>query len=53
MYNKNEGKWWVGYNVNSYVESLHLNIDRVFKHLISYGRALHYCGAITEKEDPE
>ena len=26
----------IGYNVNRYVESLHLNIERDFKHLISY-----------------
>ena len=47
---ENEGKWRVGYNVN---ESLHLNIDRVCKHLFSYGRAFQYCGATTEKADSE
>ena len=38
----------VGYNVNRYVDSLYLNIDRDFKHIISYGRAFQYFGASTE-----
>ena len=48
-YNKNKGKGKVGYNVNRCVGSLHLNSDRDFKHLISYGRALQYFGDTKEK----
>ena len=50
-YNKNEGKGSVGYNVNRCVDSLHLNSDRDFKHIMSYGREFQYFGAITEKAD--
>ena len=37
----------VGHNVNRCVDSLHLNIDMDFKHLMSYGRVFQYLGAIT------
>ena len=50
-YNKNKGKGRVGYNVNRCVESLHLNSDKDFKHLMSYGREFQYFGATTEKAD--
>ena len=52
-YNKNKGKGRVGYNVNRCVESLHLNSDKDFKHLMSYGREFQYFGATTEKADSE
>ena len=38
---------------NRCAESLHLNSDRDFKHLMSYGRAFQYFGASTEKADSE
>ena len=50
---ENEGKGRVGYNVNRCVESLHLNSNRDFKHLMSYGRAFQYFGAIAEKANSE
>ena len=37
----------VGHNVNRCVDSLRLNSNRDFKHLMSYGRAFQYFGAIT------
>ena len=42
-----------GYIVNRCVESLHLNNDRDFNHLMSYGRVFQYFGAIIEKADSE
>ena len=44
---------YLGYNVNRYVDSLHLNSDRDIKYLISYGKAFQYFGATTEKADSE
>ena len=52
-YNTYKGKGRVGYNVNKFVESLHLNSNRDFKHLMLYGRAFQYFGAIAEKVDSE
>ena len=43
----------IGYNVNRCVESLYLNSDRDFQHLMSYGKALQYFRAITYKADSE
>ena len=39
--------------VNMCVDSLYLNSDRDFKHLMSCGRAVQYFGATTEKADYE
>ena len=43
----------VGHNVNRCVDSLRLNSDSDFKHLMSYGRAFQYFGATTDKADSE
>ena len=51
-----ENGWYtkpICYNGNRCVDSLRLNIDRDFKHLMSYGRAFQYLGAITHKADSE
>ena len=42
-----------GYIINRCVDSLLLNSDRDFKHIISSGKAFQYVAVIREKADSE